>query len=266
MTVAAGAGPRPNLRSIALPAEHGGWGLLLEPVLLGLVAAFSGAGLLLVAGVLGAFLLHQPLKIAAKDHLKGRQTPRTRWAERFALLYAGVALLAFALLIGRYGLSFLLPLLLALPLVLLQLRYDLQNRSRHLLPELSGAAALGAIAPGIALLAGWALLPALLLWLISVLRGLPTILYVRARLRLERDKAFTGLPVHLSHLLALALSLPLVALGHLPLITALALALLLLRAFWGLSPWRKAISRPAIIGFRELFYGIAYALALGVML
>ena len=37
--------PRPMLRSVALPTEHGGWGLTLEPVLLGLLVAPSVAGL-----------------------------------------------------------------------------------------------------------------------------------------------------------------------------------------------------------------------------
>ncbi|MBZ0296495.1 MAG: YwiC-like family protein [Anaerolineae bacterium] len=35
---------RPNLRSVALPAEHGGWGFLIEPILLGLLVAFSVNG------------------------------------------------------------------------------------------------------------------------------------------------------------------------------------------------------------------------------
>ena len=35
---------RPTLRSVAMPAEHGGWGLTLEPGILGVLLAPSLAG------------------------------------------------------------------------------------------------------------------------------------------------------------------------------------------------------------------------------
>jgi hypothetical protein len=40
----AGAQPRPLWRMVAVPSEHGGWGLTFEPVLLGLIVNPSWAG------------------------------------------------------------------------------------------------------------------------------------------------------------------------------------------------------------------------------
>lgn len=55
-------GRRPSLRSVAIPAEHGGWGLTLEPGILGVLVAPDLAGVLLglaalLATALGTWLL-----------------------------------------------------------------------------------------------------------------------------------------------------------------------------------------------------------------
>ena len=47
---------RSALRSIAVPTEHGGWGLTAEPVVLGLAVAPSIAGLCLGSAAIIAFL------------------------------------------------------------------------------------------------------------------------------------------------------------------------------------------------------------------
>ncbi|MBK8334978.1 MAG: YwiC-like family protein [Acidimicrobiaceae bacterium] len=62
----AGAPPAPGrrstLRSVALPTEHGGWGLTLEPVLLGLLLRWSGAGLCLGVAAFVAFMAAHPVE------------------------------------------------------------------------------------------------------------------------------------------------------------------------------------------------------------
>ena len=263
MTVAK-AQRRPNLKSIALPAEHGGWGFLLEPLILGLIAAFSGEAILFAPAMLGVFLLHQPVKIAAKDRNKGRRSERTRWAERFVFIYSTMAAALFTILIGIRSALFLLPILLALPLMLIQFRYDVQNKGRDLVPEICGAVALGAIAPSIALLDGWDFLPALALWLVIGLRVVPAVLYVRARLRLERDKPAAILLANLSHGLAVIVSIPFVLIGDVPLVVPITLGMLTLRSLWGLSSFRKPASRPAVIGIQEMVYGLLFAVVAGI--
>ena len=51
------AGVRPGWRAVAMPSEHGGWGLTLEPVVLGLLVGWSGAGFALGIAAFTAFLL-----------------------------------------------------------------------------------------------------------------------------------------------------------------------------------------------------------------
>ncbi len=88
--------PSVRLRPIALPTEHGGWGLLGAPILLGLWVAPSVAGAWLSLAALAAFLTRQPLKLALGDRRRGKRFPRTIWADRFALFYSAIALGAFA--------------------------------------------------------------------------------------------------------------------------------------------------------------------------
>ena len=252
-----------KLKGTALPAEHGGWGFLVEPLVLGLLVAGSIAGLGLVMLAFGAFLLRQPLKVALIDHRRGKRYARTMLAERFALVYGVMALLGLLLALGAGGLTILLPLLAALPLGLVQLVYDARGDSRSLFPELAGASAMGSTAAALALAGGWSLVAALALWAVQVARVIPSILYVRARLPLEKGKAAATWPALLAHLLGI---LALGALWLAGLAPALALAgglLLLLRASKGLSRWRRP-SRAPTIGILEMVYGLAFAVLAAV--
>lgn len=249
---------RPLIRSVALPSEHGGWGFLIEPILLGLFVAASPMGILLALSALGVFLIHQPLKITLKDRLKGRRPlpPRTAWAQRFTVAYALLAFLPFIIILINAPPAFLLPIALALPFAAVQLIYDARNQSRRLIPEVCGALALAVIAPTIAILAAWNHPSAAVLWLILAARVIPSILYIRARLLLEHGKPVSPYPAWIAHILALIILLPLtIAAQPAPAFTLVAFFILLVRALVGLSPWRTP--RPAkIIGFTELALGI----------
>src|SRR5487761_2100003 len=107
-----------TVRSVAMPTEHGGWMFLFEPILLGLGVAFSIPGVLLALAALGVFLMRHPLKIAVDDHRHGKRYARTATAERFAIAYGMVALLALSLVVYTADSRFVMPLLMALPLVL----------------------------------------------------------------------------------------------------------------------------------------------------
>jgi hypothetical protein len=245
---------RRGLRAVALPVEHGGWGFLLEPIVLGLIVAPSAAGAALAGAALLGFLARHPLKLALADRARGGQTWRTLLAERCAAAYG---LLAVALLVAAWPLAarpFWPLLAAAAPLGLVQLAYDVRLKGRHVVPETAGALALTAIAPAIARAAAWDGSDALLLWAVLALRALSAILYVRARLRLDR-----GLPADLrqtvaGHVAALAAVLALALLGRAPWLAALAFAILLARAAHGLSPGRGRL-RPQTLGFRELGFG-----------
>src|SRR5215213_4662335 len=141
-----------RLKTVALPTEHGGWGITLEPVLLGLLVAPSVAGAGLAFATVCAFLARHPFKIVAGDRRRRRRFARTPYAERFALVYSAGALAGLAsALYAAADYAFLLPLVAAAPLASAQLWYDAAGRSRGLLPELAGSAAMGSVACAAAL-------------------------------------------------------------------------------------------------------------------
>lgn len=243
-------------RSVALPTEHDGWSFILEPIVLGLLLAPSAGGLAMGLFALCAFLVRHPFRIVTRDRRAGRSYARTSLATRFALLYGiiGLAALLTALLLVPSA-SVLVPLALAAPLVLVQSRYDVENQSRAAIAEMAGALATGALAASIVMMQGWPLLPALGVWLILALRSASAVLYVRARLRLERGKpaavrAAVGL--HAGSTVGLAAA---AVASFVPWTAPLVLAILTARAAWGLSSRRT--SHPAkIIGMQEVGYGV----------
>jgi hypothetical protein len=251
------------IRSVALPAQHGGWGFVLEPIALGLLVAPSGYGALLALAALAVFFTHQPLRIAIKDHLKGRRPARTVWAERFVLGYGAVAMVAFGLVYTHTDPDFAVPFLLGGPLMVAQLGYDTRNKGRALSAELMGAASLGSIAPAIAVTGGFDLDTAMVLWLILLARTIPSILYVRARLRVERGTAVAITPVWIIHLIGL-LGIGAVAWqGKAPWLALLAIAILTGRMAIGLSRYRRP-RRVQTIGFLEMGYGLLTVLLVAI--
>ena len=247
----------PSLKSVAMPAQHGGWSFALEPVLVGLLVAPTAGGLLLGVAAFMVFLLDQPLRVAVKDRRKGKYYARTRLAERAALVYGGVGALAA---IGAVILApnpFWLPFVLAVPLALIQLRLDLQNQARSATAEIAGALALGTVAPAIALMAGWPLAAALGLWAALALRDTSAVLYVRARLRLEKGKPGESTPALLAQALLVIGLIVLAAFGWVPPLAIAGGLLLAGRALLGLSRWRKPVSAVRI-GVREVFFGLAF--------
>lgn len=247
-------------RSVALPTEHGGWSFIIEPILLGLLLAPSLGGVALGVTALGAFLLRQPLKIFVKDVRSGRQAPRTYIARQFLLFYAtltfAASLITLLLIPSLYT---LLPLLLALPLVAVQLTYDMGNKSRSLVAELAGSLATGALASSIVLMHGWSLFTALGLWLALAAKAITAVLYVRSRLRLERGKPADLILAIVAHELACALLLIANRYGFIPWGAVLAMGILTSRAALGLSPWRAA-HPPKVIGMQEIAYGLGFVL------
>ena len=251
------------LRSIALPTEHGGWGFLIDPILLSLLVAFSRQGLLLALAAAGVFLLHQPLKIALKDRLRGQRPARSIWAERFVIGYGLLAVAPLLWLLATASWQFLPPILLSVALGAVQLYYDARNQSRHLAPEIAGALALAMTAPAIAILGGWAPSSVMALWVILALRAVTAIVYVRSRLRIKYGKQSSPSAAWTAHAIALLVVAGLASVGLVPWLAILAFAFLLLRAFLGLSRYRK--DHPAkVIGFQELAYGFITVLMVAV--
>ncbi len=243
-----------RIRPVALPVEHGGWGLLFEPIVLGLLLAPSLAGLFLSVAAMGAFLARHPFKLAVGDWRRNRRTSRTALAERFAILYFVMAILGLAVAITSGGGAFLLPLLFAAPIAVVQLFYDSMGRSRALIAELTGAISTGAVATAIAIAGGWPLPMAFGLWAILAARTVPTILYLRARLRLLHRKPASMRVVIIVHLLAILVVIGLARARMSPFLAVVALVILLVRAMMGFSRSGRGVTAKKL-GLCELGFG-----------
>jgi hypothetical protein len=257
--------PGVSLKKIALPVEHGGWGILLEPIVLGLIAFPSLGGLLVSLAAVGAFFTRQPLKLALVDWRRGRVYPRTRASAALSIAFGLSAALLLTGAIASSGSRVLLPLLVAAPLGLIQVWFDAKNDSRRLLPELSGAAAMSGVAGMIALAAGGGWVIAAVAWGVMVGRALPAILYVRSRVMIERGAAASRAIPLLAHVAAALFGLLLFKAELVPMVVPLALAVLLGRCAVGLSPLRRRASAKEV-GFTEIAWGAAAAIAIGLAL
>ena len=178
---------RAGWRAVAMPSEHGGWGLTLEPVLLGLLVAWSGAGVALGIAAFSAFLLRTPAKLVAIDVRRGRWLDRSRLALRIAIVELLVLGSAVASAVALAGWSWLAPLVVAGPLVAVELSFDIRSRGRRLLPELCGAVGIAAVAASIVLAADRSGRLAAGVWLVLGARVIGAIPFVRVQImRLRR--------------------------------------------------------------------------------
>jgi hypothetical protein len=181
---------RPLWRTVALPTEHGGWGLTLEPVLLGLLVAPSPAGALLGLAAFLAFLVRTPLKLVVID------ARRNRWLDRSRLALA-VASGELAVLVGlggaavwAAGWSWLVPVAVAVPLVGVEFWFDVRSRGRRLIPELCGSVGIASVAGVLVLADGGSARLAAGMWLLLSARAAGSIPFVRTQIaRLRRVRA-----------------------------------------------------------------------------
>jgi hypothetical protein len=172
--------------AVALPTEHGGWGLTAEPVLLGLLVAPSWAGAALGGAAFLAFLVRTPIKVVLVDRFRHRWLPRTRLAAGIAaaelVALIGLAVVAWFLAGARW----LWPVAVAAPLVAVELWFDMRSRSRRTVPELAGAVGIAGAAAAVVLADGGSVELAVGAWLVLASRATGSIPFVRtqiARLR-----------------------------------------------------------------------------------
>ncbi len=256
-----------------MPAEHGGWGLTLEPGILGLLLAPSFAGLSLGVAALLAFLVRTPLRLVLIGRHRSADPPatamgleRTRMATRVAAveLAAIIAAVAMAAL-GASDPLWWLPMAVAAPLFAVALWFDMRSLSRHLVPEIVGSvavasvAAMGALAGG----ASWPL--ALGAWMILTARILSSIPHVRAQVHRLHGRPAPAMPTLLGDVAALVTALVAVLLEPTLVLGAAAIGVLVLvqRFTLGRPP------RPAkVLGVRQMILGFSVvgATALGAWL
>ncbi|MBX3290901.1 MAG: YwiC-like family protein [Acidobacteria bacterium] len=246
-------------KSVALPVEHGAWGFLFEPALAGLILAPTPAAPFILLLFVGGFLARQPLKFLIGDWLQGRSLPRTELAYRYAVIYGAIAGIGFIGMKATAPSNAFLPIIAMGPLAAYLISQDISRQARELVPELAGAFALTSSITVFALAGGWDHIAALVLWAVMLARLIPSVLYVRSRLRLEKGKIATPVSAVLSHVAAFAALGMLYYLGFASILTLLMSVFLAARAAYGLSPYRQVL-KAKVVGIWEVVYGVVYAL------
>jgi len=252
-----------RIRQIAVPTEHGGWSFLLEPIVAGLLIAFSVGGLWISLSILGAFLCRQPLKVLIADRIGMRVRERAKAAILFLFIYASVTTIGVLGAVISSGREPLLPFAFVLPLVAYQIFNDVSRRGRQLLPEVSGAVSISASAAAIALAGGLTWPLAASLWVIFVARSIPSILYVRNRLLLEKGKPYSRTAPTVAHIAVVAIVAVLTYFGLTSFLASGVMLVLLWRSVTGFSPDRKKL-KAMQIGIWEIVYGTLTVLLVAV--
>lgn len=248
------AGRKIRAARIALPSEHGSWGIVLEPLVAAAAIAPSAAAPFIVLAVLGLFLLRQPLKFLILEKTSPRPLGAWGTALLFAAIYGMAAAAGVAFTAYLVPLTTLSPFLLLLPVGVLQICSDVTGQQRRLLPELAGPVAISGSAAVLVLAAGGPMWEAVSLWLLFVLRSVPSVLYVRERLRLEKGKEYAELMPSILHAAAISIFMALAVADLTPFLPVVVFLLLFVRSANGLSIERKRM-KAMQIGIREVIYG-----------
>lgn len=255
---------RPRWQSVAIPREHGGWGLTIEPVLLGLVVAWSWEGLLIGLAALWGFLMRTPAKLAGVDARRGQWRERSALATRIAVIEAVIILTLVGMATISAGWRWWLPLLIAGPLVAIELWFDLRSRSRRLVPELCGAVGVAAAAGAVVLAADDDYRLAFAAWLVLAARAIMTIPFVRAQIMRARRGLTDTRGSDIAQVAGLAVAAAAVAIEP-PVWPGAALLVLIAAAeVW----WARHDPPPVkVIGLRQMGLGFAVvaATAAGVL-
>ena len=254
-------GERSTLRAVAMPTEHGGWSLTLEPVLLGLLVASSWPGFALGAAAMLAFLARTPLKLVLVDAWRRRWLARTTVAARVAAveLVVLVALVVAAALAADA--RFWWPLLAAAPLVAVELWFDMRSRSRRLLPELAGTVGIGSVAAVIALADGAETSLALGLWVVVAARAAAAIPYARTQVFRTRGRPHELWHSDLAQVLAVAAVTIAWLVGVVPIAATSAIAAV---AAFNIGAVRTAPRPAKVIGLQQMFFGIAVVIVTAI--
>lgn len=245
-------------RAVAVPSEHGGWSLTLEPALLGLLVAPSRAGVAIATAALTAFVVRTPLRLVAVDAWRHRWLVRTRLAAQVAAVEL-VILAVLTVVAGQLaGWSWLVAAAIAAPLIVVELWFDMRSRSRRLAPELCGAVGMGAVAAAIAIAGGESSRLASALWLVIAARAVTSIPFVRvqiARLRHGTGSVVTSDRVQLLGIAVAALATLIEPRAGAGLVAVVLIAVV--QTMWV----RRPPAPVKVLGLRQLGLGVLLVLA-----
>lgn len=244
---------RPLWRTVAVPSEHGGWGLTLEPVLLGLLIAPSIVGALLGAGAFVAFFVRSPLKLVVIDIRRKRWLNRSQLATKFAigelLVLAAIASAA----LWAAGWSWLLPVVIAAPLVGVEFWFDVRSRGRRLVPELCGSVGISSVVSVIVLASGHSVGLAMGAWLVLSARAVGAIPFIRVQIARLRGTSGSTKSSDVAQAVAIAMGVVAVVTERQMLAGLIGLlAVALLQLVWV----RRTPTAAKVLGLRQMVLGV----------
>jgi hypothetical protein len=182
-------------------------------------------------------------------------------AERFAAGYLLVFAAAAAGAIATAEAPFWVPPAAAAPLVAAGFGYDVQSRSRHLVPELVGSIGVGSAAAAIVLAGGGGGEVAAGLWLVIAARAVAAVLHVRVQLRRAKGRD----PRRWQNDAAQAIAVAAAGAGALSGIVPTAGLIALAAAGLGHAVLVRLPPAPtAVIGIVQVLVGLAVVLAAGL--
>jgi hypothetical protein len=260
--VPAEARSRALWRQVAVPSEHGGWSLTAEPVVLGLVVAWSWPGLALGLAAMLAFVARTPLKVVLVDRWRHRWLDRSRLAARIAAVELAMigGLAAFAAT-GAVDRRFWIPLAVAAPLVGVELWFDMRSRSRRLIPELAGTIGIGSVVAAIVLTGGGSALLAIGLWVVVSARAAAAIPYARTQVFRAHGREVTRWHSDAAQVAAAAAVALAWGLGAIPLAPVVAVTVI---AAFNVMAVRGPVKPAVVIGLQQMAFGIGVVVVTAV--
>ncbi len=253
--------PGAALRRVAVPGEHGGWSLTLEPAILGILVAPSSAGLVLIGAGLTAFLIRTPLKFSIGDRLRRRNLPRTRLADRVVAAYGVIMLSLLVAAHTTASSGFWIPILVALPLFAIELAYDARGRSRRLVPELLGTIGIGSMGAAIVLAGSGGYDTAFAVWSVAAARAIATVPFVRVQLRRAKQQDHDIRANDAAQVAAVALAVAAMAVTGLP---AAGPAVIAVLALVHVVAARLRVPPVPVIGAQQVVLGLTVVLVAGL--
>jgi hypothetical protein len=260
--VLAEARSRSLWRQVAVPSEHGGWSLTAEPVVLGLVVAWSWPGLALGLAAMLAFVARTPVKVVLVDRWRHRWLDRSRLAARIAVVeLAAIAMLAALAAAGAVDRWFWVPLAVAAPFIGVELWFDMRSRSGRLIPELAGTFGIGSVVAAIVLTGGGSASLAVGLWVMVSARAAAAIPYARAQVFRAHGRPVTRSHSDVAQVLAVAAVALAWGFGAIPLVPVVAVAAI---AAFNVVAVRGRVKPAMVIGLQQMAFGIAVVVSTAV--
>lgn len=244
------------IKKVSYPHEHGSWGFFLEPIVLSLLVAFSFNGFMIGIVSFLLFLGHKSVTIILKKN------PVKAVGLAYVILSIYIAssiILTLYVISNASELTFLIPYILSIVMMIVYKAMEVLNFNRILVIELLAPISVVLIAISILLLVNWNLIDILGLSFILIARSIQTVFYIKSKLLFIKNKDFNKSSILVTDILFLVILVYFSLVQIISYLAILAFLILVIRAYIGLKPNMKS-EKVKIIGIKEFVYGLLYVI------